>query len=174
MDKNNLICVGKFTSPHGLKGLMKLMSYTQNRDDIASFSILYNKGGSQTFNITIKGMVKEQYLVALDTITSKEDAALLRNIELYADKSKLPDLEDDDLFYINDLIGLNVLDSTTQAPLGTIKAVHNFGAGDIIDIQPPKGSSFMLLFTPENFPTLALEDGYITCTIPETLSAKEE
>ncbi len=150
------------------------MSYTENRDAIGDFSMLYNKDGSQHYDITIKSTVKGQYIVAIKDIDTKEQAGALRNIEIYAQSSELPDIDETDLFYINSLIGLNVQDASTNDSLGTVKGVHNFGAGDIIDIQPEEGKSFMLLFTPENFPTIALDDGFMTCSMPELLKAKED
>ncbi len=163
-----LIEVGKITAPHGVKGQCKLVSYTEYPEDIATFSGLYNTDGTQRYRINIHGQQKHQWIISIEGCTTREAAESYRNISLYADQTEFPDIDEEDTYYLKDLETLEVRhpDGTVA---GTIKAIHNFGAGNILEIQPPSGSSFMVAFTKDTIPTVSVADGYVVYNAPEIL-----
>lgn len=169
MADDNLLLVGKFTAPHGLKGLLKVISYLDDPQSIVDYEELLSKDGQVCYHLTLKGLFKHQLLVAVDGITSKNDAETLRNIGLYIRQDNLPDLEEDE-FYIHQLTGMQVHHAQTYELLGTVKAMHNFGAGDIMDITPPDGASYMIAFNAQTVPNVDMDAGIIHCLPPEILS----
>ncbi len=170
MTDKNYIAVGKFGAPHGLKGAVKLNSYTEDPQSIFDFDVLYDAKGNQEYHIHYIGAAKQQFLISVDGVSSKEEAAALTNKLLHAPEDSLPELDEDD-FYITELVGCSIVTQDTGATYGTVKAVHNFGAGDIIEIQPDEGKSEMVLFTQENFPECDVRSRRLTFRPPELLDA---
>ncbi len=106
----------------------------------------------------------------LSGVATKEAADALRGTSLFADRSKLPNLPDDE-FYHADLIGLDVLD-TGGAKIGTVRAVFNHGAGDILEIfAPGRKTALLLPFTKAIVPTVDLTAGRIIVDPPEETEA---
>lgn len=170
MTDKEYIAVGKFGAPHGLKGTIKLNSYMQDPMHIFNFDALYNATGDTQYSVTYLSTAKQQFLISVKGVCSKEAAARLTNILLYVPADCLPEPEADD-FYITDLIGCSIITVDDATTYGTIKAVHNFGAGDIIEIQPTHGKSEMVLFTQENFPECDVKARRLTFRAPELLDA---
>jgi 16S rRNA processing protein RimM len=107
----------------------------------------------------------------LSGVTTKEEADALRGLSLFADRDKLPNLPDDE-FYHTDLVGLDVLD-TSGAAMGTLRAVYNHGAGDILEIfVPGRKTTLMLPFTKASVPTVDLTARRIIIDPPEESEAK--
>ncbi len=168
---DDLVHVGTLTAPHGIRGQLKLTSHTEQPEGIAAFSALYSRDGLKTYAIKLRGMAKQQLLVEVVGCTSRNDAELLRNTELYAKRSEFPEVSDDDSFYITDLIGLEVRDTENNV-VGRVKEVHDFGAGDILEIAPLQGASFMVMFTEATIPTIDIEAGYLLYCPPDIIGAK--
>lgn len=168
------IAVGKLTAPHGIKGLMRLHPYTEAPETITSLS-LRNQTGDASYELSIShAHPKGGLVVAIDGCSSREEAEALRNTELFALRADLFHGEtDDDEYYIESLRGLAVYDMHRE-PLGEIEAIHNFGAGDILEIRPESGAPFMALFTRETIPEIDIEKGYILYSAPEPVEAAEE
>jgi 16S rRNA processing protein RimM len=149
---------------------VKLQSYTQCVEDILGFNALYSADGSVTYRLRRHGLAKGQLVVSVDSTTSRTQAELLRNLQLYARREDFTALEDEDAFYISDLIGCDVVDATGSL-VGVIKEAHNFGAGDILEIAPQQGASFMVLFTEANFPEVDCDARRLTYVPPEVIGA---
>src|SRR5437763_265239 len=112
------------------------------------------------------------YLVAtLKGITSRDEAERLNGIELYVAREKLP-ATDEDEYYHADLIGLAAV-TTADEPLGRVVAIHNFGAGDIIEIAPPHGATLLLPFTNAVVPTVDLAAGRVVIELPEEIEGDD-
>jgi 16S rRNA processing protein RimM len=171
MKGKQFIAVGKFGAAHGLKGAIKLNSYMQDPESIFDYDVLYDAAGKTTYLINYIGAAKQQFLVKVEGITSKEAAAALTNHYLYMPAEYLPEITEDEGFYITDLVGCNVIHHDKTDIIGTVKAVHNFGAGDILEIQPQAGVGFMVLFTKANFPLCDVVTQQITYCPPELLDA---
>jgi 16S rRNA processing protein RimM len=137
-------------------------------EDIASYGPLFNEDGSRSFKIRLTKAVSGGFGARLTGIDTREQAEAMRGLSLYADRSRLPRLPDDE-FYHNDLIGLSANDPGGE-PLGKVMSVQNHGAGDILEIRPVKGGETLLVpFTRAMVPTVDLAKGVIVVDLPETL-----
>jgi 16S rRNA processing protein RimM len=132
MTKTPYICIGRITTPHGLKGEVKLQSYLSNAEDIARYGMVYTAAQHPLGHLKNLHSVGKSLVGRLDSVETRTQAEALSGTELYIPKSAMPPLEDD-AFYHAELIGLPVVNETGDA-IGHIKALHDFGAGDIIEI----------------------------------------
>ena len=162
------VCVGAIGGAFGVKGQVRLKSFTAHPEDIASYAPLETEDGSMEFSVQIEGSITNGLAARLGGITTKEQADALRGIRLFVPRARLPALPDDE-FYHTDLIGLDVVDTGGTA-LGRVKAVLNHGAGDLLEIHGPGLKATVLLpFTQQVVPTVDLAQGRIVVDPPEGL-----
>ncbi|PUB10885.1 ribosome maturation factor RimM [Yoonia sediminilitoris] len=162
----NRVIVGALGGSFGVHGEVRLKSFCADPQAIADYTPLFTEDGRCFAQVILTGHLKNGFTARLDGVVTKEDADALRNIDLYADRSRLPSLPDDEYYY-SDLIGLTVLD-TGGATLGTVKNVMDHGAGDLLEIQVKGHSETVLLpFTQEIVPTVDLSVGKIIVNPPE-------
>lgn len=162
------ICVGAIAGAFGVAGEVRLKSYCAEPTAIADYGPLYTEDGARSFRITLTRPVAGGLGARVQGVKTKEEADALRGTQLYADRARLPHLPDDE-FYHADLIGLAVQD-TGGAALGTVQAVHNHGAGDILEISGPGlKSALMVPFTLVAVPTVDLTARKIVIDLPEGL-----
>lgn len=168
MTQSDRICVGAIAGAFGVAGEVRLKSYCAEPTAIADYGPLYSQDGARSFKITLTRPVAGGLGARLTGIATKEQADALKGTQLYADRARLPHLPDDE-FYHADLIGLTVQD-TGGAAIGTVQAVHNHGAGDILEISAPgRKSALMVPFTLAAVPTVDLTSGKIIVDLPEGL-----
>ncbi len=163
------ICIGAIAGAFGVRGEMRLKSFTATPEDIATYGPVTSEDGAQSYTITLSGQTTKGALIArLSGVATKEQADALRGLRLYVDRDRLPALPDDE-YYHADLIGLEVFD-TGGALLGRVKSVLNHGASDLLEIAAPGLSTTVLLpFTLEAVPTVDLAAGRIVADPPEGL-----
>ncbi len=106
-------------------------------------------------------------------IDTREKAEALKGVELFVDRSVLPEVEDEDEFYMSDLIGLEAV-SPEGEKLGIVREVHDFGAGDILEIKLENGPLEMFPFTRAIFPEVNIEGGRVVLVPPLSVSEREE
>ncbi len=136
--------VGRFGAPHGLKGEIRLQSYTQDSEAVAAYGPLRDRSGVRTFTIQhLRAGGKGILIARVAGVADRNAAERLTNLELYADRANMP-AESADEFYIADLIGLTAVTPAGDA-LGEVLDVVNYGAGDLVEVQPP-GAGETLLF----------------------------
>ncbi len=166
MKDPNLICIGAVMGAFGAKGEVRLKSFCADPADIGSYGTLTSEDGSQSFHLTISRPVKAGYAARIKGVRYKDQADALKGIRLYVNRDALPSLPDDE-FYHSDLIGLQVVD-TGGEKIGRIKAVHDHGAGDMLEVAGPglKGG-IMLPFTQEVVPTVDLSERRIIADVPD-------
>ena len=133
------ICVGKISGAHGVKGLVKILPLCEDH------SLLEQ---ALEHKIKIKSSAGKHLLAEIEGIASREAADALRNTELHITRDQLPDITDNNTFYYEDLIGLTCVDENGDE-IGKVIAVQNFGAGDLLEVQPPSGQSILVPFTDE-------------------------
>lgn len=166
MSGTDRICVGAIAGAFGVRGEVRLKSFCSEPDAIADYAPLYTEDGKRSFTVKITRAVPGGLAARLGGVQTREEAEALRGVALYADRSKLPSLPDDE-FYHADLIGLEVLD-TGGARLGKVTAIYNHGAGDILEVQGPGRKAALLLpFTKAIVPTVDLAAGRIIADPPE-------
>jgi 16S rRNA processing protein RimM len=162
------ICVGAIAGSFGLQGEVRLKSFCSTPEAIATYGALTTEDGSRSFTVKLTRPVANGLGARLTGITTKEQADALKGTGLFADRSKLPSLPDDE-FYHTDLIGMAVHD-TGGALIGTLHAVHNHGAGDLLEIMGPGMKTALLLpFTRAIIPTVDLGARRIIADLPEGL-----
>ena len=161
-----LICVGAIAGAHGVKGDVRLKSFCAIPEDIALYGPFLTEDGAREFSLKLGKTIKNGFAARVKGVTSREDAEALKGIRLFAPRDRLPDLPDDE-YYHSDLIGLAVFD-TGGTQIGTVSAIHDHGAGDLLDIRL-KGSSqsALLPFTRAAVPTVDLATGRIIIDPPD-------
>jgi 16S rRNA processing protein RimM len=165
MNQNNRICVGAIMGAFGVKGEVRLKSFCADPAAIGTYSPLYSKDGKDSYNLKITRSVKSGFAARIKTVQFKDQADALRGVTLFADRDKLPNLPDDE-FYHADLIGLDVYD-TGGEKLGRVNAVHDHGAGDMLEIMGNGLKGGVLLpFTRTAVPTVDLTAGRIITDPP--------
>lgn len=165
-----LVAVGVITGAHGIKGQVKLRSFTSDPQDVGNYSPLLNETGTRRFEVHVDGETQQGLIVTVKGIKDRNAAETLKGTQLFTEKSNLPPPSDEE-FYYDDLIGLEVRDNTGVA-LGKVVALYDFGAGDIIEIKMTAGGKEMYPFTRQNFPDIRSEEGYILAELPEIIDAK--
>ncbi len=160
------ICVGVIAGAFGVKGEVRLKSFCAEPEDIATYGPLWTEDDSRSFTVEIARPVKNGFAAMVSGVATKEAADALRGTRLFADRAALPSLPDDE-YYHADLIGLDVVD-TGGAALGRVTAVHNHGAGDLLEIAGPGLKNPALLpFTRAAVPTVDLAARRIVADPPE-------
>lgn len=141
------VCLGKIVSAHGVKGLVKILPFGDDPRLIEELGPVYtDESGSSTLSITMKNSAGHKYwLAAVEGITERNGAEALRGTELYIPRDRLPESSEDDGYYYTDLVGMKAMNESGNA-IGEVIAVKNFGAGDLIEIQPVGGNSYYLPF----------------------------
>jgi len=132
------ILLAQIGAPHGIKGEVRVKPFGEP-DMLDQYGKLETKEGKK-FKIKRMRPQKNMMVVKFEGVNTREEAEALNRVELFIDRTKLPELEEEDEFYIEDLIGMDVLDES-GVQLGTVLAVPNFGAGDMIEVKPTNSSS---------------------------------
>lgn len=148
---DGLVCVGAIAGAFGVHGEARLKSFCSEPAEIARYSPL-ETGDGRAFRLRITRPLKGGFAVRLSGVATREQAEELRGTRLYAPRERLPALTEDE-FYHADLIGLEVVD-TGGAVLGRVRAVHDFGAGDVLEVAGR--TELMLPFTRAAVPTVDL------------------
>ncbi|WP_338550066.1 ribosome maturation factor RimM [Roseovarius phycicola] len=161
------ICIAAIAGAFGVRGEVRLKAFTATPEDVAAYGAVTTEDAAQSFTITLSGQTTKGALIArLSGIATKEQAEALKGTRLYVDRTRLPNLPDDE-YYHADLIGLEVYD-TGGTLLGTVKSVLNHGASDILEVLVPGLPAPALLpFTLEAVPTVDLTTGRIIADPPD-------
>jgi len=142
--RDQRICVARIGAPHGVRGEVKFWSFTADPLAVAHYGALETEDGAARFEIEALRAAKDHLVARLKGVSDRDAAARLTNTDLYVRRAQLPAPEAEDEYYHADLIGLAAVDGDGNA-LGRVTAVHNFGAGDLIEIAPVQGGATVLL-----------------------------
>lgn len=164
MSKAARICVAKIGAAHGVRGEVRLWPFTEDPMAVIDYGPLSTKDGARQFEVARARAAKDHLVAMLKGVTNRDEAERLNGIELYIARDALPDTDEGE-YYHADLIGLAAIDPQ-GAPIGTVTAIHNFGAGDIIEIAPKSGPSLLLPFTNAVVPTVDLAAGHVVIERP--------
>lgn len=161
------VLVGAIAGAYGVRGEVRIKSFCATPEDIETYSPLTGADGRQ-YDLALLGPIKTGFSARIVQVATKEDADALKGMQLFARRDQLPSLPDDE-FYHADLIGLVVFD-TGGVELGSIKAVLNHGADDLLEVRRPGGSATSLIpFTRAIVPTVDLDAGRVIVDPPEGL-----
>ena len=163
------ICVGAIAGSFGVQGEVRLKSFCTDPLAIGDYGPLWTEDGTRSFTVKLtRSSVSGGVGARLSGITTKEQADALKGVQLFADRDRLPSLPDDE-FYHADLIGL-VAQDTGGAELGRVTAVHNHGAGDLLEISGAgRKAPTLVPFTLAAVPTVDIGAGRIVVDLPEGL-----
>ena len=165
------VCVARIGAAHGVRGAVKLWTFTEDPLAVKAYGPLSSKDGTRQFELVHAREARDHLVATFKGVTTREEAERLNGVELYVAREKLPATEDDE-YYHADLIGLAAV-TTADQPLGRVIAIHNFGAGDIIEIAPPQGATMLLPFTNAVVPTVDLAGGRVVIEPPEETDGDE-
>ena len=165
------ICVARIGAAHGVRGAVKLWTFTEDPLAVKQYGPLMTKDGARQFEVTHVREAKDHLVATLKGIATREDAERLNGLELYVARDKLPETDEGE-YYHADLIGLAAV-SAAGEPLGRVIAIHNFGAGDIIEIAPPQGATMLLPFTNAVVPTVDLANGRVVIELPQEIEGDD-
>jgi 16S rRNA processing protein RimM len=164
-DRTNLVCVAQVGGAHGVRGEVRVKAFTADPLALKDYSPLQAEDGRR-FSIVSARAAKDMLVVRFEGIENREAVEALRHLRLYVPRERLPPAEEDE-FYHADLIGLAVVD-TAGTELGTIVAVPNYGAGDLLEIAPAGGGPTVLLpFTKTTVPHVDLSGRKVSIDPPE-------
>ena len=166
------ICIARIGAAHGVRGAVKLWTFTEDPLAVERYGPLSTKDGARQFEVTHVREAKDHLVATLKGIATREEAERLNGLELYVAREKLP-ATDEDEYYHADLIGLAAVTPADQ-PLGRVIAIHNFGAGDIIEIAPPQGSTMLLPFTNAVVPLVDIANGCVVIELPSEIDGGDE
>lgn len=167
MSKAAQICVARIGAAHGVRGEVRLWPFTEDPMAVIDYGPLSTKDGTRQFEVARARIAKDHLVAALKGVTTREDAERINGLELFIDRDRLPETEEGE-YYHADLIGLRAIDAAGIA-IGKVLAIHNFGAGDIIEIAPPQGPTLLLPFTDAVVPTVNLAEGHVVIELPNEI-----
>jgi 16S rRNA processing protein RimM len=165
------ICVARIGAAHGVRGAVKLWTFTEDPLAVQHYGPLATKDGTRLFEVTHAREANGHLVATLKGIATREEAERLNGVELYIARDQLPKTDEDE-YYHADLIGLAAV-TADDAPIGRVIAIHNFGAGDIIEIAPSHGATMLLPFTNAVVPTVDLAGGRVVIELPEEVDGDE-
>ncbi|MCC8960278.1 ribosome maturation factor RimM [Bradyrhizobium sp. Pear77] len=165
------VCVARIGAAHGVRGAVRLWTFTEDPLAVKDYGPLMTKDGTRQFEVTHAREAKDHLVVTLKGVASRDDAERLNGLELYVPRDRLPETDDGE-YYHTDLIGLAAV-TTTEQPLGKVIAIHNFGAGDIIEIAPPQGATMLLPFTNAVVPSVDLAGGRVVIDLPQEVDGDD-
>jgi 16S rRNA processing protein RimM len=169
--RDTRICVARIGAAHGVRGEVKLWPFTEDPMAVIDYGPLSSKDGAREFEVVRARIAKDHLVAVLKGIATREDAERVNGVELYIARDRLPPTEAGE-YYHADLIGLRAIDEVGAA-IGKVLAVHNFGAGDIIEIAPPQGPTLLLPFTDAVVPTVDLAEGHVVIVMPHEIEGDE-
>ena len=168
-----LILVGVFGAAHGVRGEIRLKSFTEDPASIADYSPLSDEQGRRAFAIKALRHVKDDMFVArIEGVNDRNAAEALTNLRLFVSRDRLPPAQEGE-YYHHDLIGLSAV-TVDGAPFGKVVAVENYGAGDILEIAPAGGGETILIpFNDDFAPQVDFAAGRIVVVPPVMVGGEE-
>lgn len=169
---SNLLLIGRVGGAHGVRGELRISTFTADPLALTAYKHLKKADGSPALTI-LSRLAKGGIVARAKGVESKEAADALRGLQLHIDRADLPEPEEDE-FYLADLIGLSA-ETPEGELLGKVKSVQDFGAGDILEIDPALGGqTWYLSFTREAAPTVDIAGGKLIVVRPAEIEARPE
>ena len=171
--KPERVCVAVFAGAQGVKGLIRLKTFTETADGVFALGALTDASGGRRFGIERTGTSKGMPVVRVDGIGDRTAAQKLTGTKVFAARDELPPAEDDDEFLHADLEGLPV-ELPDGTPLGNVRCVQDFGAGPLLEVATGGGASVLIPFTREIVPAVDIPNRRIVADPPPGLLDDEE
>lgn len=166
------VCVGAIVGAHGVRGQVRVKSFTADAADVAAYGPVESEDGSRRFGLKVMGEAKGLIIARLDGVNDRDAAEAMRGTRLFVPRERLPDTEEDEFFY-SDLAGLKV-EAADGSVIGTVRGVADFGAGEVLDIGRDEGGSFMVPFTRAAVPVVDVKGGKVVVNPPDYAPDEKE
>jgi 16S rRNA processing protein RimM len=162
---NDRVLIGAVASPHGVRGLVKLKCFTEDPARVAAYGSITDESGRREFRFAVLGTVKGGVLARFEGVADRNAADALKGTRLYVARAALPQLTAENEYYCGDLVGLGV-ETRDGRRLGRVKAVLNYGAGDVLEVENDGEPSLFLPFTRASVPEIDLAAGRLVADPP--------
>lgn len=166
------VLLAAVTGAHGVSGRVRLKTFTGEPEAVGSYGLLTDESGERTFELKVTGPTKGGVIAQIKGVTKREAAEAMKGQGLYVERAALPENDDEDEFYHADLIGL-VAETADGQRLGTVRAIYDFGAGDVLDIKPAKGRGHLIPFTMDVVPEIHVAEGRIIVALPDEMDVHD-
>ena len=166
-DADKLIVVGQIAGAFGVRGEVRVRSFTDDPEAIFDYGPLLDAAGKVVLTPVRHRSLNDLFSVTAKEALQREAWEAMRGTLLHAPRAALPQADEGEI-YVADLIGARVV-HVDGRELGVVKTVQNFGAGELLEIKPPTGASYLLPFTEENFPGLDMAARLLTAAPDEAL-----
>ena len=160
-----MVCLGVISGAHGVRGAVRIKTFTAEPEAIAAYGPVTDEAGARSFRLTLAGTARGQAIARIPGVADRDAAEALRGTRLFIARGMLPKTESENEFYVSDLVGLPV-EKQDGAPLGRVLAVHDFGAGEVLEIGENSVTSVMLPFTDAVVPVVDLSAGKLVVEPP--------
>lgn len=171
-DAPKRVCLGVVTGPHGVQGAVRVKSFTEAPKDVARYGPLTDESGLRRFELRLIGAAKGVVIARLSGVEDRNQAEALRGLRLYLPRSALPQTGAEE-YYHADLIGLEAVLGDGSL-VGRVRAVHDFGAGDTLELARPGAPPVMVPFTRAVVPSVELAAGRLVLDPPPGLLDENE
>ncbi|MDO9245595.1 MAG: ribosome maturation factor RimM [Phenylobacterium sp.] len=169
---DRLLQVARVAGAFGVRGEIRITTFTEDPLALATYRVLTREDGSPGLTITAARAVKGAVIARAAGIDTRDQAEALRGLKLFIAREALP-APDEDEFYHADLLGLT-LETPEGELMGKVKTIQDFGAGDLIEVQPPMGASWWLPFTRETVPEVRIAEGKLIAVRPAEIHGDAE
>ncbi len=171
--RDRRVCVAQIGAAHGLKGAVRLRSFTEDPQAFAQYGPLETEDRSHQLEIESIRPAKDAFIIRFRDVDGRNAAEALRDVKLYVDRDRLPATSNDE-FYHADLVGLVAMTPSGDL-FGDVIGIHNYGAGDIIELKiAGSGETMMLSFNEKTFPAVDVAGGRIVVSPPDEVIAKND
>ncbi|HEV2561346.1 MAG TPA: ribosome maturation factor RimM [Rhizomicrobium sp.] len=166
------ILLGAIIGAQGLKGEVKVKTFTETPESLGAYGALHSEDGRVFKVASARAMKSDVAIARFEGIADRDAAEALKGVQLFVHRDQLPATQAEE-FYHADLIGLSAEDSEGRL-IGTVLAIHNYGAGDVIEIARTDGGNLLLPFTREFAPTVDVKGGRLVIAVPEETETGEK
>lgn len=166
------IVLARVGAPHGLKGEVRVKSFTEDPMALAGYGPL-SDGKGRNFVVRRARPSKGVLIVKFEGFDSREAVEPLNGLELHVARSALPEEVEEDAFYHADLIGMSAVDEDGSV-LGKVRGVENYGAGDLLELSLAGGGIELVMFTHENVPRIDMDERTMVVRLPQSVEARPE
>ena len=165
--KEGLVCVGVVGAARGLRGEVRIKSFTADPADIGAYGPLFDATGERAFRLRVAGLAKGRVVARIEGVEDRDAAEALKGVHLHVPRRALPETSDEE-YYHADLIGLRA-ELAGGERLGTIRAIYDFSAGDVLEIAQEDGGVVMVPFTRAVVPEIDFDGGRVVIEPPPGL-----
>lgn len=166
------MCVGAIAGAHGVRGAVRIKSFTDDPAAIGGYGPVEDEAAARRFKLRVVGQAKGLVIAALDGVSDRDAAERLKGVKLYVARERLPETGEDE-YLVADLVGLRAEDPE-GVPLGRVSAVHDFGAGEILEVALAGKGSLMLPFTTWAVPVVDVAGGRVVVQPPPEAAGDED